>query len=55
MIEQDKLILLAQIVDSVGISAEGLEQAYAKNDKRKFELAKDAILDFQEKISFLLK
>lgn len=53
--ESDKLMLLAQLADSMEMSADEMEKAYIKSDKKRFELANEAILDFQNKISFLLR
>lgn len=53
--ESDKLMLLAQLADSMEMSADEMEKAYIKADKKRFELANEAILDFQNKISFLLR
>jgi len=55
MIADDKIILLAQLVDSLEQSFKILVQAYEKQDKKRFDQAKAGISDFQSKISFLLK
>jgi hypothetical protein len=54
VIRSDKVILLAQLTNSIEESGNELEKAYVKNDKRKFDLAKSAILEVQSKINFLL-
>lgn len=53
--ESDKILLLAQLVDSLDEGVKELEGAYKKQDKRRFDEAKEAVLDYQKKIAFLLK
>ena len=52
--ETSKILLLAQLVDALNESMIEFKQAHAKNDKKKFNQARAAILDFQHKINFLL-
>lgn len=51
----EDLMLLAQLVDSIYEEEKNFESAYNKQDKKRFDLSKKAILDFQNKINFLLK
>jgi phage portal protein BeeE len=53
--DNDKIMLLAQLIDSMKESARQLEAAYNANDKKKFDAGKQAIFDFQTKINFLIK
>jgi len=55
MIDQNKIILLAQLVESMQEAEKGFEEAYEKQDKKKFESSKVAILDLQGKINTLVK
>ena len=53
--ESDEITLLAQLIDSLDISMKKLEHAYNRQSKQEFEQSKKIILDFQNKISYLLK
>jgi hypothetical protein len=51
----EELQILAQLIDNIGISIEKLEKAYGKKDAESFNKSKEAILDFKNKISEILK
>ncbi len=51
----EQIMMLSQIVSSLQEASVNFEVAYKANDKKKFEKAKQAILDFQNKINILLK
>ena len=53
--ESDKLILLAQLIESLNNNVKELEKAFKNNDKEDYDISKKAILDFQSKINFLLE
>jgi len=53
--EQDDLLLLAQLIDSMDQASRELEKAYNENNKQDYEKAKKSILEFQNKINFLLR
>tara|TARA_Y100000310_G_scaffold338212_1_gene427239 strand:- start:1441 stop:1614 length:174 start_codon:yes stop_codon:yes gene_type:complete len=55
MVSLEKLQLLAQLVDSMEIAIDRLEQAYQNNDSEGFQNSKNAIMDFQQKISGALR
>lgn len=55
MIDLEQLQLLAQLVDNIEIATGKLEKAYQDNDAEDFQKARMAILDFQQKISEVLK
>lgn len=54
MIDQNKILLLSQIVDSLNELSEKFEFAYEKQDKKQFDKSKQAILDFQNKLNAIL-
>lgn len=54
-LQRDKLMLLAQLIDSMDVAVADLDKAYNKNDKKRFDNSKEALLDFQAKTEFLLK
>ena len=53
--EQNKILLLSQLIAILNESAGNLETAYELQEKEKFDSAKSSILDIQNKINFLLK
>jgi len=55
MVDLPHLQLLAQLVDSVEISIDKLEQAYQNNDSEEFQKSKQAIASFQQKIAGVLR
>ncbi len=55
MIDSEDVMLLAQLADSMSQSFSKFQEAYDKNDKKRFDSAKEAMLDFQKKIAFVLK
>lgn len=55
MTSREDIQLLAQLVDNLDTASFKLEEAYKENNKEKFEEAKNAILDFQKKISIILR
>ena len=55
MITHDKIMLLAQLVESMYEAGQGFEEAYKKQDKKRFDSSKVVILDFQNKINSLVK
>ena len=54
MVDLEHLQLLAQLVDSMEISIDKLEQAYQNNDSEDFQNAKQSISNFQQKIAEVL-
>lgn len=54
MTENDKILLLAQLVDNLSRSFNEFENSYDSADKKKFDIAKEALLESQNKISLLL-
>ncbi len=54
MIDLEQLQLLAQLVDSIEISIDKLEQAYQNNDSEDFQNSKKSISNFQQKIAEVL-
>lgn len=50
----DKIMLLAQLIDSMKESVRQLEAAYNTKDKKKFDANKQALLDFQNKLRILI-
>jgi hypothetical protein len=54
MIEQDKIMLLAQLTDSLAEAEQEFKIALDKKDKKRFDNSKAAVLDFHKKIKFLL-
>ena len=55
MKDLEKLQLLAQLIDSIEIAVEKLDEAYKKNDSEGFYNSKKAILGFQKEISKQIK
>jgi len=55
MVNLEQLQTIAQLVDNIEISVEKLEKAYENNDSEEFSKSKNTILDFQKKISEMLK
>ncbi len=53
--ENNDLLLLMQLIKSLEAHVNNFERAYQDMDKEKFEKYKKAILEFQNKIGFLLK
>ena len=54
MIDLQHLQLLAQLIDNIEISSDKLEQAYQDNDGENFRNSKQAISNFQQKITEVL-
>jgi len=54
-LDNSKLLLLAQLVDSLANMQKNLQDFYAQKDKKKFDFAKQALLETQNKITFFLK
>ena len=50
----EQIMLLSQLTSSLQGAFVSFDAAYKSNDKKKFERAKQAILDFQNKINVLL-
>ena len=53
--EADKALMLIQLADALEQSYTELESAYQKQDKKKFEEAKAAVVELQGKIDYMLK
>ena len=53
--QENKVMLLAQLVEGLREAHSQLEESYLKNNKKSFDSSKKALLDFQNKISYLLK
>jgi len=53
--DNQKILLLSQLVDGLSEVKIKLEEAYNSQDKKRFDQGKEAILDFQKKIDYLLK
>ncbi len=53
--ELEKIHLLAQLIDNIEKMALKIEKAYRENNSEDFIKSKKAMLDFQEKISNILK
>lgn len=53
--EHNKIILLAQLIESLDTTSQELEKAYNTNNKKDFEKFKAVLLEFQGKIMFLLR
>lgn len=51
----ESLQLLAQLTDNMEIAMEKLEESYQDKDSEKFYNSREAILDFQNKISKLIQ
>ena len=54
MIDLQHLQLLAQLIDSLEISIDKLEQAYQNNDSEDFQKSKQSISSFQQQIAEVL-
>ena len=53
--QENKSMLLAQLIEGMREAHSDFEQSYSKNNKKSFDNSKKALLDFQTKIAFLLK
>ena len=51
--DERKLMLLAQLVNSLESNFNSLEDSYNLQDKEKFDLSSSAILELQKKINVL--
>lgn len=51
----EDLSLLAQLIESMNLTAKELEKAFEKKDLEKFKKAKEEILKFQKQISEILE
>ena len=51
----EQIMLLSQLAQGLQEASISFDVAYKANDKKKFEKAKQAILEFQTKINALLK
>ena len=54
MVSLEELQTLAQLVDSIEIGVDKIEQSYQNNDAEEFKKSRDAILSFQQKINEIL-
>ena len=54
MLELDELQILAQLIDDIEISINGLEKSYNKKNSENFENYKKSILDSQKKVSEII-
>jgi|TARA_B100001971_G_C18013300_1_gene443519 hypothetical protein len=54
MVDLQHLQLLAQLVDSIEVSIDKLEQAYQNNDSEDFQKSKQSIASFQQQIAEVL-
>ena len=52
--KKESILLLSQLISSLEEAGKDLEEAYNTKDKKRFDSSKSAILDFQDKISFLI-
>jgi hypothetical protein len=52
--EESKILILLQLVRTLDENFLIFEKAYNTSDKEKFDSSKNAILDFQRKINFLI-
>jgi hypothetical protein len=52
---EDNIILLLQLVRHLESSVQGLEKAYNNSNREQFNKYKKAVLDFQNKLDFVLK
>lgn len=55
MIDLQQLKILAQLEDNMDVLANMLERAYNNNDAENFNMAKNEILDIQNKVSTIIK
>lgn len=53
--EEGKLMLLTQLVNSIESNFNSLEKAYNDSDKEKFDLSGSAVLELSNKINSVLK
>jgi len=53
--DNDKILLLSQLINGLQEINVEFEKSYKANDKKKFDKAKQAILEFQKKIAYLLQ
>jgi hypothetical protein len=53
--EEGKLMLLTQLVNTIESNFNALEKAYDNSDKEKFDLSSSAILELSSKINSVLK
>lgn len=51
MVDLGQLQILAQLIDDMEIATEKLGEAYAEKDAGKFKKSKEALLDFQRKVT----
>ena len=51
----EELQILAQLIDSIDSGVERIEHSYGKNDVEEFSKAKEIILNFNKKISEIIK
>lgn len=54
VIEHDKAVMLAQLIQSLEEAYEMFEKAYNKKDKKRFDNAKSAILEIQNQVNTVL-
>ena len=55
MIKLEQLQLLAQLIDSMEIAVNRLDKSYEDKDNENFRNSKNAIIDFQQKISRMIQ
>jgi len=53
--ESSEIMLLVQLMDSIENGFKKLKFSYKSKDKQEFEKSKKILLDFQNKLGFLLK
>jgi hypothetical protein len=53
--DEGRLMLLAQLVNSLETNFNSLDVAYRDSDKEKFDLSSSAILEIQQKINSIFK
>ena len=53
--EYNNLLLIMQLIRSMGYQVEAFEKAYNNSDKDKFESSKKSLLELQNKINFIIK
>ena len=53
--EEGKLLLLVQLVNSLESNFVNFQKSYDKSDKEAFDFSKSAILEIQKKIEGLIK
>jgi len=51
----EELQMLAQLIDSTNSAVERIEHSYGRNDVEEFTQAKETILNFNKKISEIIK